>query len=366
MPSSPAVPGQPGRHHHLVGPGPVEDEVLLAVEHPAVAVGHGGGGDVGRVPRSPPPRPRPPSPRCPSAATAPRKRWRWARSPAATQGGDELAGRGQEGRRGTAPGRAARTPRPAPRSRDRCRRRPRGRSAPASRARPSGSTVPRRPCAVLDDGPDERDRALALEDGADRRLQLPLVVGQFEIHVTPRPDYDAAAATTRESTATAPRCCTTTGLRSSSTSRSPQAAARRATARTTSTRALTSALALAPGPGQQGVAAQRPRPSPRRRGGRGARGGRSRPSGPRRRRRRCPRARRDRNTGSWVTPTIISTPPTTCCWIWTPSIRALRVALQGPGHELGVDGRGLADAWPRPGGRDRRRTCGGSRARRSS
>ena len=32
-------------------------------------------------------------------ATAPRKRLRWASEPAATQSGDELSGRGQEGRR---------------------------------------------------------------------------------------------------------------------------------------------------------------------------------------------------------------------------------------------------------------------------
>ena len=33
------------------------------------------------------------------------------------------------------------------------------------------------------------------------------------------------------------------------------------------------------------------------------------------------------NTGSRVTPTIISVPPSTCCWIWTPSMRARRLAL---------------------------------------
>ena len=123
------------------------------------------------------------------------------------------------------------------------------------------------PLALLHHAPDERRWALALEHGAHRGLQLALVVGQLEVHGDSSSGDGGPGAglagdgrlprTTSESTATAPRGRTTTGLRSSSARRSPQAAARRATARTTSTRALTSARAWPRAPQEQGVAAQR-------------------------------------------------------------------------------------------------------------
>ena len=48
------------------------------------------------------------------------------------------------------------------------------------------------------------------------------------------------------------------------------------------------------------------------------------------------------NTGSRVTPTIISVPPSTCCWICTPSMRGRALGPRGARDELGVD-----RPWPR-------------------
>ena len=99
---------------------------------------------------------------------------------------------------------------------------------------------------LLDDAADERDRALALEDGAHRLLERALIVGELEFHAAqPRRDHEGVD---RHRTVLR----TTTGLRSSSTSRSPHADARRATARTTSTSALTSASALPRAPVSSG------------------------------------------------------------------------------------------------------------------
>ncbi len=136
MPSSPALPGQTGRHHHLVGDIGVEDEMLLAVEHEALPVGDA------RASRCPPPRsarrPRPPpgSPRC--------RRWPprrgtggAARAPRAPAGPGRTGWRWPGTVPGTAPARAARTPRRARRSRARGHRPPRGRPAPGQ----SSSTI---------------------------------------------------------------------------------------------------------------------------------------------------------------------------------------------------------------------------------